>query len=77
MKPSEVIEKARANCGGWAQLATTCGATRQSLYRWRNGAVPSPRFWYVLAFSADVDVAQILAAWGIGTAVNARKPLAQ
>lgn len=76
MTPRSIIEAGVSNCGGWALLSSTVGATRQSLYRWRNGAVPSPRFWFALAFAADVDVSQVLSAWQVGQQ-GARKPLAQ
>ena len=76
MTPADIIDRARATAGGWNQLATESGATRASLYRWRAGAVPSPRFWFGLAQLAGVDVSQVLAAWGVG-AQRARKSLPQ
>ena len=76
MTPADIIDRARATAGGWNQLATESGATRASLYRWRAGAVPSPRFWFGLAQLAGVDVSQVLSAWGVGVQ-RARKPLPQ
>ena len=76
MTPADIIDAAVVTAGGWNKLAVECGATRASLYRWRKGAVPSPRFWFGLAQLAGVHVSQVLAAWGVGVQ-RARRSLPQ